>query len=620
MKTISLPLFSTVAALLLAVSTAPADNIVSNGDFELPGTGDGIAADDWLKDFNSYGCYDGAARNGAYGLHPGASFGTGGSYQDLATTPGTTYEVRLWIQNFLSGSGSSHLRALAGSAPSSSSSVAVDDQGNNTFAFDSAGLIDNQLVDTQGDGSWSEVTFQFTAAGTATRLGLYNAFMSGDTVHSINIDDASVIPQGGGAEAIANGGFETNSGNGSDPDAWTVDFNSYGAFDGAARTDSWGLHPGASYGTGGRYQDLVTTPGVTYDVSLWIQNFDSAAGSSHVRVLVGAPGITPSQVAVDDQGSTTAQFDNATLVADELLPTAGDGTWSEVTFQFTAIGGTTRLGLYNASMVGDTVHAINIDDVSVESVVPLTLAISRVGGTLSFEWMSQSGKQYDLVSNTDLSTAPATWDPYNDGSNTYEDIAADPSGTNTLSGVAPLGSVRFFAVLEEDIPDPLPLEDFEAVSAPNVPAGWSITPITPGTTSWEGGAPTGDGPGEGANSSAKCAGTNIAGNYDANADVSLITPLISVPAGGATLVFQKWVETEVGASTDDKGTINVLDAGGAFLAELKADIIGDGLGWSGESIALGSYAGMDIKIEFNFVSNGDEHWSGFYIDDVTVTP
>ncbi len=127
------------------------------------------------------------------------------------------------------------------------------------------------------------------------------------------------------ANLVLNPGFETNSGNGTDPDAWTSDFNTYGAFDGGARTDAYGLHPGASSGTGGSYQDLATTPGNTYQGSLWVQNFAGGSGASNVRILAGAPG-SSSPVAIDDQGSNTSVFNSAGLIHNSLYSTSIAGS------------------------------------------------------------------------------------------------------------------------------------------------------------------------------------------------------------------------------------------------------------------------------------------------------
>ena len=69
-------------------------------------------------------------------------------------------------------------------------------------------------------------------------------------------------------------------------------------------------------------------------------------------------------------------------------------------------------------------------------------------GNYDFTWQSQSGKTYDLVSATDLSTPPATWSVWNGQS----DIAATPP-SNALTDIPGGGDARrFFAIIEKDAP------------------------------------------------------------------------------------------------------------------------------------------------------------------------
>jgi len=157
------------------------------------------------------------------------------------------------------------------------------------------------------------------------------------------------VPATHAAEAIANGGFESPGGNGVAPDGWTADFNSFGTYNGAAHSGSWGLHAGGGANSGGRYQDITTEVGVTYIVSAWAQNFGSAAGSSHLDVLIGTPGDGSHTFTFPNYNTehTTTKFasdvtDNSFLVG---------GTWQKYTFTFTATGTTTRIGLYNSWQV-----------------------------------------------------------------------------------------------------------------------------------------------------------------------------------------------------------------------------------------------------------------------------
>jgi len=134
-----------------------------------------------------------------------------------------------------------------------------------------------------------------------------------------------------------------------------------------------------------------------------------------------------------------------------------------------------------------------------------------------------------------------------------------------------------------------------------------------------------------ANSAPNCVGTNIGGYYTENADVSLVSPSIAIPAGsGATLSFRQFIDTDLAGSPNDVGSVRILDADNADapIAGLEIlDIEGDGTaGWTEEMLDLPALdvGGKNIKVEFRFVSNAGtdpdlDVWGGFYVDDVVVT-
>ena len=80
---------------------------------------------------------------------------------------------------------------------------------------------------------------------------------------------------------------------------------------------------------------------------------------------------------------------------------------------------------------------------------PLRLRMVYGAGGLTFEWGSNAGKKYDLLSSTDLTIPISQWDAYSSGGQTYENMEASGSGTNQISNVLALGDVRFFVVVEE---------------------------------------------------------------------------------------------------------------------------------------------------------------------------
>ncbi len=111
----------------------------------------------------------------------------------------------------------------------------------------------------------------------------------------------------------------------------------------------------------------------------------------------------------------------------------------------TANGG---MNLRNLNMTFDVTAAPISDD-------PPVLVISGSGDSLDFEWNSADGKQYDLLGSTTLDTSPDTWPVYDDGENVYENIPFSGTGTNSLSGVLPIGPRHFFVLREEPLDPPV---------------------------------------------------------------------------------------------------------------------------------------------------------------------
>lgn len=265
-------------------------------------------------------------------------------------------------------------------------------------------------------------------------------------------------------------------------------------------------------------------------------------------------------------------------------------------------------------------------DVPPPSSGPFTVSILPNGttpGNYDFTWTSQAGKEYDLVSNTDLAAAIATWSVW-DG---REGLPTTPPN-NVLADVPGGGDPRrFFAVVERDAPA-LFAENFNA--AAELPAGWSKDGIVNGTD-WEVGVPSGvtSGPVT-AFTEPNCAGTNIGGYYTENVDVSLITPAIAIPAGrGATLLFRQLIDTD---EAGDAGSVRVLDADNADAPIAGLELTGlqgfgsEGDGWMENMLVLPALevGGKNIKIEFNFVSDAGttqdiDVFGGFYVDDVSVS-
>ena len=243
--------------------------------------------------------------------------------------------------------------------------------------------------------------------------------------------------------------------------------------------------------------------------------------------------------------------------------------------------------------------------------LPFRLSIANNGANLDFEWGSQAGMLYNLKSSTDLAADLSTWD-LEEG-----DIPATPS-TNLKTIVRPGDLARYYRVEEFPAP-PVTIfsDDFES------DLGWTASVNDANElTNWQRGAPSGVGPTTGANGSATCFGTNLASDYEFDANISLRSPAIDLTGAGltkATLTFQHFPDIE--GEPFDNGTIRVLMNG--TVTQLGANVgtvTAPGAAWAEYSADLPPEAlGQMIQLEFLFTSDDVQNLAGWYIDDVLVT-
>jgi len=247
----------------------------------------------------------------------------------------------------------------------------------------------------------------------------------------------------------------------------------------------------------------------------------------------------------------------------------------------------------------------------------IQLKVARINGLLEFSWNSMTGKQYDLVSSTNLTSSPSTWPVYDDGTTTFQNIPGSDTGNNTLTGVNLSGPERYYAIVEEEA-GTLLSENFDATNT--LPPGWTTTGAD--STAWEIGTP-GDtlfGP-LSAYSLPNCAGTNIGGDYTGSQDISLITPAISIPPGGAVLTYRQWRDTE---GDGDAASILLLDPenNDLLIEEFISGIEWNDIAWATSDPLLlpDSVKGRKVRIAFRFVSNESDpqSFAGFYLDDVIL--
>ncbi|MBA4538610.1 S8 family serine peptidase [Bacillus aquiflavi] len=141
------------------------------------------------------------------------------------------------------------------------------------------------------------------------------------------------------------------------------------------------------------------------------------------------------------------------------------------------------------------------------------------------------------------------------------------------------------------------------------PIGWSSFGEK---DTWEWGVPT-SGP-KTAFSGEKVFATNLAGNYDNYANMSLVMPPIDLPEGNAFLQFKHWHELEnrwdfahVFVSTDMENWTQALR------------LTGNSNEWTDGEVDLSEYAGQRIYVAFNVTSDVSVQKAGWYLDDVRLT-
>jgi lysophospholipase L1-like esterase len=261
------------------------------------------------------------------------------------------------------------------------------------------------------------------------------------------------------------GAVNTSDGSGTT----TFNFRSFNTIYGDAETETWISFLAQRNGSA----STSTFAGLSFYNSTGIAitdaevTFANGGTGGAWRILDNGPPAVPASTAVVPASNTTyllvariqwgagaggtdavSLFVNPTL---GTLPTVANAT------KDVAITNFDKVRIAGSNAVNYTFDEIRIGDSYADVTVPLVpvyfpLAITRAGANYDFSWPSQSGKVYDLLSSTDLSTAPATWAVYDPdgagGNDPYGDILAT-APTNLLTAVPGSGPARFFVVREK---------------------------------------------------------------------------------------------------------------------------------------------------------------------------
>ena len=341
----------------------------------------------------------------------------------------------------------------------------------------------------------------------------------------------------------------------------------------------------------------------------------------------GGPGTLPKTLRVDFSFSS---FAAGSLV--DYVVTFGDEEMGSGSFEWSGTD-ENYIGVYsnlsNRQGVMD-----NFEITADVPVPPFVLRISPNGDDFDFEWDSQDGKVYDLLSSVDLGTPVADWPVYDDGETVYAQIPATGS-TSTLTAVPSTDPRRFFAMRETAAPPPPPLLDVDFEEDDG-----GFTASADEGTAWEWGTPDSSGFGGTVNAgndaepgAGRAWGTNL-GAYDDGAgdpgfyadptvNSRLISPEIDLTeVAAAELTFAQAIDVDL----NDSAVVRIYDAAtgdeiidGDFPLVIEdPDLVA--APWE----ASGPHAlpvGAPIRIEWILSGSGGAQadFMGWYIDDVTVT-
>lgn len=297
--------------------------------------------------------------------------------------------------------------------------------------------------------------------------------------------------------------------------------------------------------------------------------------------------------------------------------TGASGGWRKVTVDLSTFAGQRVIFLFNIATDGSVNKAgWYIDDISLP-MPDTTPPAAPTGLTGSSDPLGAVNLVWNANTDSDLtnyrvyrSTAGSTFTPLGFAENNAYTDGGAPTGQESIYAVTAFDrwgneSARSntFAITPTG-PSVIFYDDFETADD----HGWTHSGAN---DTWQHGAPT-SGPGS-AFGGAKVWATNLAGNYNASANASLVSPPISLAGvSNAALQFAQWYDFETGW---DFGYVEVSSNGGSTWAQVAPPVSGKNPGWEQPVIDLSSYAGQTIQVRFRMTSDTSINKAGWYIDD-----
>ncbi len=280
-----------------------------------------------------------------------------------------------------------------------------------------------------------------------------------------------------------------------------------------------------------------------------------------------------------------------------------DDNWINRPYQ----GGMDDLGIWQRALSSNDILSIYANGLNgkplSEEMDPISIeSINAEGKNLTITFFTPfSTRTHSLESKSDLGQAWMAVEGVN---------LVDLGEGRYRTTVSAADAQGFYQVVSLP-PPPVFSDDFESGAE-----GWTHGGSQ---NEWELGTPT-TGPGA-ASSGSNVYGTDLDGNFEANTDAWLQSPVIDltdVPIANLTFVEFHQVDTEIDFHNV---SVSVLDANSGDLVSQVFVQAGVTQGWTSRSIRLaGPNAGRPIRLEFRLVTDAIGQGAGFYIDDVMVSP
>ena len=116
----------------------------------------------------------------------------------------------------------------------------------------------------------------------------------------------------------------------------------------------------------------------------------------------------------------------------------------------------------------------------------------------------------------------------------------------------------------------------------------------------------------------KCWGTNLNGDYPANSNASIFSPVIDLSDFSAPLITSWWQASYVESATWDHAYAEVNINGGGW--EIMWQHTGDTaqIDWSQKTYDLSAAAGGTAQFRFRLTSDSIINYAGYYVDNITI--